>query len=131
MHRGRHPGDGHSEGGKRTDYGIACVDSKKHPFDVSKTFKLKIPAAPPEKDFWAMAIYDNQIRSQLQITEAFPASGSQTKGIKKDSDGSTDVYFESKALKGYEENWLATVPGKSWFVILRIYGALKPWLEKT
>jgi hypothetical protein len=28
-------------------------------------------------------------------------------------------------------NWLETVPAKSWFVALRIYGPLKPWIEKT
>lgn len=28
-------------------------------------------------------------------------------------------------------NWLQTIPGKSSFVILRVYGPLKPWIEKT
>ena len=25
----------------------------------------------------------------------------------------------------------ATVPGKSWFIILRMYGPLEPWINKT
>jgi hypothetical protein len=44
---------------------------------------------------------------------------------------SDDIYFAPKAPEGYENNWLETVPGKSWFTILRIYGPLEPWIEKT
>ena len=49
--------------GVGSDYGIAYVDSKKQPFDGSKTYKLRIPANPPAEDFWALTIYDNQTRS--------------------------------------------------------------------
>ena len=28
-------------------------------------------------------------------------------------------------------NWVQTVPGKGWFVILRLYGPLEPWFDKT
>ena len=47
------------------------------------------------------------------------------------ADGSYDVYFGPEAPEGYENNWLATVPGKGWFVALRMYGPLEPWIEKT
>jgi len=30
-----------------------------------------------------------------------------------------------------ENNWLQTIPGEGWFVILRMYGPLKPWINKT
>ena len=56
--------------------------------------------------------------------------GSQTHGIRQNDDGSYDIYFGPKAPTGFENNWLETVPGKSWFVILRMYGPLKPWIEK-
>jgi hypothetical protein len=117
--------------GTGSDYGIAFVDSEKQPFDGSKTYKLNIPAKPPVNNFWAVTIYDPQTRSMLQTSQAFPTVGSQTKGIKMNEDGSTDIYFGPKAPEGYESNWLETIPGKSWFIILRMYGPLKPWLEKT
>jgi hypothetical protein len=28
-------------------------------------------------------------------------------------------------------NWTQTVPGKGWFAVLRLYGPLEPWFEKT
>jgi hypothetical protein len=99
--------------GKGSDYGIAYLDGKKQPFDGSKTYKLHIPAKPPVKSFWAVTIYDPQTRSMLQTSQAFPTVGSQTKGVKTNQDGSTDIYFAPKAPKGYENNWLETVPGKS------------------
>jgi hypothetical protein len=57
--------------------------------------------------------------------------GSQTKGFKENSDGSHDIYFGPKAPKGEESNWLETIPGKSWFTILRMYGATERWVKKT
>ena len=117
--------------GAGSDYATAFVDSKKQPLDGSKTYKLRIPANPPAKDFWALTMYDNQTRSQLQTGQKFPTVGSQTEGFKKNEDGSYDVYFGPKAPKGFENNWLETVPGKGWFTILRIYGPLQPWIDKT
>ncbi|MDH3969900.1 MAG: DUF1254 domain-containing protein [Rhodospirillales bacterium] len=120
-----------SKAGVGSDYGLAFVDSKKMPLDGSKTYKLRIPANPPAKDFWALTMYDNQTRSMLQTGQAHPTVGSQTKGLKKNKDGSYDIYFTPKPPKGYENNWLETVPGRGWFVALRLYGPLEPWIEKT
>ena len=120
-----------TKAGAGSDYGLAYVDSKKMPFDGSKTYKLNIPANPPAKDFWALTMYDNQTRSMLQTSQAFPTVGSQTEGLKQNEDGSYDIYFAPKPPKGYENNWLETMPGKGWFVGLRLYGPLEPWIEKT
>ena len=117
--------------GKGSDYGIAFVDDKKLPFDGSKTYKLHLPPQPPAKDFWAVTIYDSQTRSMLQTDQPYPTVGSQTEGIKMNTDGSFDLYFGPEAPDGFENNWLQTIPGKSWFVALRIYGPLEPWIEKT
>lgn len=117
--------------GAGSDYAIAYVDSEKQPFDGSKTYRLHVPPNPPAKDFWAATVYDPQTRSQLQTSQPFPTVGSQTKGIKKNEDGSCDIYFAPKPPKGYEKNWVETIPGKGWFTIFRMYGPLEPWINKT
>ena len=117
--------------GKGSDYAIAYIDENKLPLDGSKTYKIHIPANPPAKDFWALTIYDTQTRSQLQTDQVFPTVGSQTEGLVKNEDGSFDIYFAPEAPKGYENNWLQTISGKSWFVALRLYGPLQPWIDKT
>jgi hypothetical protein len=117
--------------GKGSDYGMAYLDSKKKPLDGSKTYKLHLPPNVPVNNFWAVTLYDTQTRSQLQTSNPLPTLGSQTKGVKKNPDGSYDIYFGPKPLAGKKSNWLETIPGKSWFTILRMYGPLEPWIKKT
>jgi hypothetical protein len=117
--------------GAGSDYGIAYRDANKMPFDGSKTYKLHLPPNVPVNNFWAVTIYDTQTRSLLQTGQTFPTVGSQSKGFEKNADGSYDIFFAPKAPQGKESNWLQTVPGKSWFTILRMYGPLEPWIDKT
>jgi len=117
--------------GKGSDYALIALDSKKQALDGSKTYKLTLPKDVPARDFWALTMYDTQTRSQLQTDQQFPTLGSQTKGIKTNADGSYDIYFSPKAPKGKEGNWLQTIPGKSWWLALRIYGPEKTWIKQT
>jgi len=120
-----------TQAGAGSDYALAYLDANKKAFDGSKTYKLHVPANVPVNDFWAATLYDTQTRSLLQTSQTFPTVGSQDKDIKKNADGSYDLYFAPQAPKGKEGNWLQTLPGKSWFVILRLYGPLEPWINKT
>jgi hypothetical protein len=117
--------------GKGSAYAAAFVDAKGDPLDGSKTYRIHLPPNIPEKNFWSFTIYDNQSRSMLQTDQQFPSVGSLTKGIKQNPDGSYDVYFGPKAPAGKESNWVQTMPGKGWNVILRLYSPLKPWYDKT
>ncbi len=117
--------------GKGSDAGMAYLDENKLPFDGAELYKVNIPADPPVRDFWALTIYDSQTRSQLQTDQRFPSVGSQTKGLRMNEDGSYDIYFGPEPPEGFENNWLQTIPGKSWFVILRMYGPTEPWIDRT
>jgi len=117
--------------GTGSDYAIAYVDADKQPFDGAKTYKLNLPANPPVANFWAVTIYDPQTRSMLQTNQKYPNVGDQTEGIRQNGDGSFTIYFGPEAPKGYENNWIETIPGKSWFVILRMYAPLRPWIDQT
>lgn len=117
--------------GQGSDYALAVLDANKQAFDGSKTYNLHLPKDVPVNDFWAVTLYDTQTCSQLQTGQSFPTIGSQSKGMTQNADGSYDVYFAPDAPEGKEGNWLQTVPNKSWFTILRMYGPLEPWIDKT
>ncbi|MDU3129034.1 MAG: DUF1214 domain-containing protein, partial [Bradyrhizobium sp.] len=76
-------------------------------------------------------VYDNQTRSMLQTDQRFPSVSSQNKKLKINPDGSVDVYFGPKAPAGLEDNWAQTVPGASWNILLRLYGPLQAFFDKT
>jgi hypothetical protein len=97
----------------------------------SKNYRLHIPPNMPAKDFWSICLYDPQSRSLLQTDQRFPTISSQKQGIIINPDSSVDVYFGPVAPVGKEANWIQTIPGKGWFTLLRLYGPLEPWFDKT
>ena len=117
--------------GAGSDYGIIATDSKKQALDGAKTYKINLPKDVPAKAFWAITIYDTQTRSQLQTDQPYPTVGSQTKGIQQNADGSFDIYISPEAPEGKENNWLQSIPGKSWIAVLRLYGPEEPWIKQT
>ena len=117
--------------GAGSDYGIAGMDSQHQPLDGAKTYRLHLPPNVPAKDNWSVTIYDPQTRSMLQTDQPSAGVNSLSGKVKANKDGSFDIYFAPKAPKGMENNWIQTIPDKSWFIILRMYGPLEPWLDKT
>ncbi len=117
--------------GKGSQYPVAFVDAAGNPMDGSKNYSLHLPPGIPVNNFWSVILYDYQTRSMLQTDQKFPMVSSQNKELIINPDKSIDVYFGPKAPAGKENNWIQTIPGKGWFIMLRLYGPLEPWFDKT
>ncbi len=119
--------------GKGSQYAVAFLDKDGNYLDGGKNYTLNIPANVPAKDFWSVVMYDPQTRSELQTSQPLPSVSSQRTPLVHNADGSTTLYFgpTNSAPKGMEANWLQSVDGKGFFVILRLYGPLEPWFDKA
>jgi hypothetical protein len=98
----------------------------------SSSRHVHVDLDPPAKNFWAVDVYDTQTRSLTQIPSTiWPALPSSTGQLQANPDGSYDLYFGPTAPEGKESNWVQTLPGKSWFVLFRLYGPLQPWFDQA
>lgn len=117
--------------GAGSQYAAIYTDSSGSPLDGARTYRMRLPADVPAKDFWSVVLYDPQTRSELQTSQPFPSRNNKLGKVITNADGSTDLHFGPTAPTGREENWIQTVPGKGWFALLRLYGPLDPWFDKT
>jgi len=117
--------------GRGSQYAWGYLDANGNYLDGRKTYKINIPKDPPAERFWSMCVYDPQTRSMLQTSQPLPSKQSQRDNLIVNDDGSVDLYYGPDAPAGKEANWTQTVPGKGWFVVLRLYSPTEAWYEKT
>jgi hypothetical protein len=117
--------------GQLSQYIVTEHDAKGQYLDGGKSYRLHLPPDIPAKRFWSLVVYDPQTRSLLQTDQQFPSFSSLRKDIVINHDTSVDVWFGPEPPSGNGINWIQTVPGKGWFTILRLYGPLEPWFDKT
>ena len=117
--------------GQGSAYLFTAHDKKGNFLNGSNTYKITLPAPVPAKNFWSFVVYSGQHRSLLETDQKSAGVDSKSSDLIANEDGSFTVYFGPKAPEGKEGNWVQTLPNKSWNVLLRLYGPLEPWMDKT
>jgi len=116
--------------GKGAKYMIAFTDSEGTPLSGSSNYRLNLPPNIPAANFWSATLYEAENASGLANGQPFPSLGLRDKPA-LNADGSTDLFFGPKPPAGKQGNWLATVPGKGYFAILRLYGPTEAAIDKS
>ena len=112
-------------------YEITVRDAEGNYLDGSKNYKVTLPGPIPINNFWSFMVYDSQTRSILETDQKTGGVDGNKKDIKTNKDGGATVYFGSKPPKGHESNWIQTMPGKGFTILLRLYGPLDPWYDRS
>jgi hypothetical protein len=118
--------------GTGSAYAYTAMDANGDWLDGGHTYRLTLPADIPAKNFWSVDLYDTQTRSLLETDDPYPSVMSLGNTVQANDDGSTSlpVLRGPAAPEGKGSNWVQTVPGKSWFAKLRLYGPLASWFDK-
>jgi hypothetical protein len=117
--------------GKGSAYAFTATDSNGLYLDGGKTYKVTLPSPVPVNRFWSFMVYSTQHRSMLETDQKLAGLDSNNPSVKPNEDGSYTIWFGPKAPKGHEENWIQTMPDKGYCVLLRLYGPLEGWFDKT
>ena len=95
----------------------------------NNSYRLRVPANPPVKRFWAVTAYDPTSRSLLDSGGKITVSSLGKPQV--NADGSVDIYFGQTAPDGMENNFIKTDPAKGFFVVFRFYGPTEGYIDKT
>jgi hypothetical protein len=106
------------------------LEAQGQPLRGENTYRLHVPANVPAKQFWTFTVYDHETSGFIRKS-ARVGLDSYDEQMKRNPDGSVDLYTGPRPPKGQETNWIPTVAGKGWFAFFRFYDPDEPLLEKT
>lgn len=116
--------------GEGAKYFVGFTDSNGTSLMGDSNYRLQLPPNIPAANFWSLTLYEAENASGLANGKPFPSLGSRDKPA-QNADGSTELYLGPQAPAGKGNNWLATVPGKGYFAILRLYGPTEAAIDKS
>ena len=96
-----------------------------------KKYKLHLPPDIPASDFWSIIVYNPFNRLIIHTDQLWPSVFSNKKNLVCNDDGSVDIWFGPETIIGKEYNWVKTIPGQRWYMVLRLYYPLESWFDKT
>ena len=77
----------------------AYHDKSGEPLSGSNTYRLHVPANVPASEFWAMTVYDLETEAFFRESTHLTVD-SLDKAVRKNADGTVDIYVGAKAPAG-------------------------------
>jgi hypothetical protein len=125
------PRMGHPVVGKGQAYAGRFEDNNGGRLQGSGSYVLRFKEPPPVTLFWSVVFYDVESRTLIVNKTRNATIGSRaTKDLQVNDDGSVWIFAGPKPPKGWESNWVQTVPGRGWFPYVRLYGPGEEWFDE-
>jgi hypothetical protein len=102
---------------------VIISDSGCRPLEGRKSYRLHLLPEIFDSSFWSVIVYDSLTKLIIQNDQLWPSVHSNCRKLSVNPDRSIDIWFGPVALEGKAHNWLQTIPGKEWYIVLRIYDA--------
>jgi hypothetical protein len=106
-------------------------DSAGNKLTGEKNYRMHLPPVIPANNFWSVIVYCDETRLMIHTDQSWPSVYSTCKKRLVNKDGSVDVWFGPKSSPGRENNWIQTIEGTGWYMILRLYEPKETWLDVT
>jgi hypothetical protein len=116
--------------GRAQFYLMGIKDKDGRTLSGANTYRLTVPANAPVKQYWSATVYDRATHALIRDLPRASAA-SQSAALKKNADGSVDVYFGPRAPAGKESNWVPTKADGEFEVLFRLYAPTKALFDKT
>jgi hypothetical protein len=98
--------------------------------DGGRSYRMRVAANPPVRQFWSITLYDNTTRYPVITDQGASDLSSRKPDLVKNADGSVDVYFGPKKPSG-AANWIKTNAGRGWFPYFRFYAPSETYFDKS
>ena len=98
-------------------------------FGGTATYRLRVPADTPARDFWSVIAYGMATKGFIDGAKRVGLSTPNPSAMNVNADGSADIYFAPAPPDGLESNWIET--GEDFFLLFRLYGPNSALFDKT
>jgi hypothetical protein len=116
--------------GKSLVYLFTFKDRDAERLSGERRYTLQVPGNVPAKQYWSMIVYDVDTAAFIREASVLTLD-SYNQAMKRNGDGSVDIYFGPEPPAGKEANWIYTVPGRAFFPAMRFYDPDVPLFDRT
>jgi hypothetical protein len=111
-------------------YLMSIRDKDGDAFDGDKTYRLRVPPNPPVEQYWSVTAYDRETHALIENMSRASRS-SQIPELKKNADGSIDIFIGPNSPTGMADNWVPTAPAREFELMFRAYGPKREFFDKV
>ena len=111
-------------------YLLAIKDRNGASLDGGTTYRLTVPSNVPVEQSWSVTAYDRETHAMIRNMPRASRS-SRDPDVRKNADGSVDIYFGPETPKGKDTNWVPTDPQRDFELMFRFYVPKQELFDKA